>query len=91
MLAPRRTLIVCQHQYWPKPQQNGATITGEPYVQHGLFMLRNAGMFAFVYQSQSASAFFAAQHREDLEPFETGLRNAFAGVSEDIVNRRLVT
>ena len=91
MLAPRRTLIVYRHQYWPKPQQNGAGITGQPYVQHGLFMLRNAGMFAFVYQSQSASVFFAAQYREDLEPFETGLRNAFAGVSEDIVNRRLVT
>ncbi len=91
MLAPRRTLIVYRHQYWPKRQQNGASIAGRPYVWHGLLMLRNAGMSAFVYQSQSASVFFAARHREDLEPFETGLRSAFAGVSEDIVNRRLVT
>lgn len=91
MLAPKRTLIVYRHQYWPKAQQNGASITGPPYVRHGLHMLRNADMSAFVYQSQSASVFFAARRREDLEPFEAGLRSAFAGVSEDIVTRRLVT
>ena len=91
MLAPRRTLIVYRHQYWPKPQQSGASITGHPYVRHGLLMLQKVGMSAFVYQSQSASIFFVARYREDLEPFETSLRTAFAGFSEDVVNRRLVT
>ena len=91
MLAPRRTLIVYRHQYWPKRQQNGASTPGQPYVRHGLHMLRNAGMSAFVYQSQSASVFFVARRREHLKAFETGLRNALAGVSADIINRRLVT
>jgi hypothetical protein len=91
MLAPRRTLIVYRHQYWPKLQQNGESITAQPYVRHGLLMLRGAGMSAFAYQSQSASVFFAARQHEDLVPFETGLRNAFAGVSKEIVERRLVT
>ena len=91
MLAPRRTLIVYRHQYWPKSQQNGARVTAQPYVGHGLFMLRDAGMAAFAYPSQSASVFFAARHHEDLRPFESGLRNAFDGVSADIVNRRIVT
>ena len=48
-------------------------------------------MSAFAYQSQSASVFFAARQHEDLVPFETGLRYAFAGVSKEIVERRLVT
>jgi hypothetical protein len=91
MLAPRQTVIVYRHQYWPRLQPNGARTQAHPYVRHGLLMLRKAGMSAFVYQSQSASVFFAARCRSPLEPFETGLRNAFAGISADVVNRRLVT
>ena len=91
MLATKRTLIVYRHQYWPKPQRDGQRITTPPYVQHGLVMLRRAGMSSFAYQSQSASVFFVAQQYEDLVPFETGLRDAFAGVSKEIVDRRLVT
>lgn len=91
MLALRRTLIVYRHQYWPKLEQNGVSTTAQPYVRHGLLMLRGAGISAFAYQSQSASVFFAARHHEDLAPFETGLRNTFAGVSKQIVDRRLVT
>jgi hypothetical protein len=88
MLVPRRTLIVYRHQYWPKAQPE--TTTAQPYVLDGLRMLRDAGFSAFAYQSQSASLFFTARKLEDVVQFETGLRNAFAGVSKEIVDRRLV-
>jgi len=91
ILAARQTVIVYRHQYWPRPQPDGARTTAQPYVRHGLLMLRNASMSAFVYQSQSASVFFAARQRAALEPFETGLRNALDGISADVLNRRLVT
>ncbi len=90
MLTPRRTLIVYRHQYWPKLQENAESIAGQPYVRHELLLLRGAGLSAFAYQSQSASFFFVARHQEDLMPFEAGLREAFAGVSKDVVDRRLV-
>jgi len=88
MLATRQAVIVYRHQYWPK--LNDAPRDVCPYVWHGLGMLSNAGLHAFVYQSQAASFFFVSRQHSGVEPFETGLQHAMAGLSSAVVNRRLV-
>jgi len=88
MLSTREAVIVYRHQYWPK--SNDAPREVCSYVWHGLRMLWKAGLYSFAYQSQAASFFFVSRSRSDLEPFETGLRHAMAGLSSAIVNRRLV-
>jgi hypothetical protein len=81
MLRSREALIVYRHQYWPNPRLDDVPNHAYPYVWHGLRMLRAEGLAAFAYQSQAASFFFVSRQESGIEPFQTGFRLAFSGVS----------
>ncbi len=87
MLDSRETLIIYRHQYWPKLDEVPAN--AYRYVWHGLSMLRNAGFTSFVYQSQAASVFFISKKESALAPFKQGFKDALAGVSAAVIERRL--
>jgi len=91
MLRMREAVVIYRHQYWPKSNYDDIPPHTYPYVWHGLRLLTGAGLFAFAYQSQSASFFFVSQKRVWLAPFESGLRLAMSGISSFIVERRLVS
>lgn len=88
MLDSRETLIVYRHQYWPKLDKIPANVYHR-YVWHGLSMLRNAGFTSFVYQSQAASVFFISKKESALAPFKQGFKDALAGMSAAVIERRL--
>jgi hypothetical protein len=88
MLRSREALIVYRHRYWPR--LDDVPKHAYPCVWDGLRMLRAEGLVAFAYQSQAASFFFVSNRETGIEPFHTGLRRAFSGVSADVIARRLV-
>jgi hypothetical protein len=90
ILRSREALIVYRHQYWPKDRLDGIPSHAYPYVWHGLRMLRGAGLFAFAYQSHTASFFFVSRQASGLVPFESGFRSAMLGMSPNVINQRLV-
>jgi hypothetical protein len=90
MLRSREALIVYRHQYWPNPRPNGLPDHVNPYVWHGLHMLRAAGLAAFAYQPKAASFFFVSGQKAGIEPFQAGLRLALSGVSAAVIERRLI-
>jgi hypothetical protein len=90
MLHSREALIVYRHQYWPNLRLDDVPKHPYPYVWHGLRMLRAQGLAAFAYQSKAASFFFVSRQETGIEPFQTGLRLAFSGVSAAVIARRLI-
>ena len=90
MLRSREVLIVYRHQYWPKPKLDDVPKHAYPYVRHGLRMLSDEGLAAFAYQSQAASCFFISEQEIGIEPFKTGLRRKFFGLSDAVIARRIV-
>ena len=90
VLERREALVIYRHMYWPNPPLTDVPQNANPYVWHGLRMLREAGFSAFAYQSQAASLFFVSRHESGIAPFESGLRLALSGVSAPVTDRRLV-
>lgn len=88
MLDRREALIVYRHQYRPKLDE--VPTNTYKYVWHSLSMLKSAGLTSFAYQSHSASVFFISKKESALAPFKKGFKDALAGVSANVIERRLV-
>lgn len=87
----KHVLIVYRHQYRP---ERDAAIPEHiySYVWHGLNLIaKKPNLQAFAYQSLSASLFFVSASRNPLNKMWDCLRSSMEGVSEEVLNRRMVT
>jgi hypothetical protein len=89
ILQSREAVIVYRHQWRCTPLDDGPP-NAYPYVWRGLRMLRDVDLKAFAYQSQQASLFFLSSRKASIEPFYAAFQRALAGVSAEVVARRLV-
>jgi hypothetical protein len=87
----REGLIIYRHEYFPNLKPDKITEGVYPYVCHSLNILENANLAKFAYQSKAASLFFVAEKEVALAPLKDGLLRAFAGASDCVVKRRIVT
>jgi hypothetical protein len=83
-----KVLIVYRHEYWYRV--DGVPGGVNSYVWHALGILKASNLHSFAYQSKNASLFFLATEEAKVAKYWDSLRVSMAGVSPEIVNRRLI-